>query len=110
MGADIGGIDIAHRVSRNTGCRSARSDSAEVARIRYESEQRPIDSTADHDAAQFARLNSRRRVASGRLVAERCADIDLIIRADGDRAWLAKLMPSKLYTRRGRRRIRKLTQ
>jgi hypothetical protein len=27
MGADIGGIDIAHRVSRNTGRRSTRPDS-----------------------------------------------------------------------------------
>src|SRR5215510_14347286 len=58
MGADIGGIDIAHRISRNTGCRSARSDSTEVARIRNESEQRPIDGIADHDAAQLARLRS----------------------------------------------------
>jgi hypothetical protein len=50
--------------------------------------------TADHDAAKFPRLNSRRRVASGRLVAERSADIDLIIRADGNRARLPKLTPS----------------
>src|SRR5262245_6729535 len=93
MGADIGGIDIAHRVRRNTGCRCARSHSTEVARIRYESKQRPIDGTADHDAAQFARLHSRGRVASGRFVAERDADINLVIRADEDRAWLAELMP-----------------
>jgi hypothetical protein len=33
VGADIGGIDIAHRVSRNTGRRSAGSHSAEVGRI-----------------------------------------------------------------------------
>src|SRR5262249_25849709 len=63
--------------------------------IRYESEQRPIDGTADHDAAQFARLHLRRRVASGRLVAERDADINLVIRADEDRAWLAELMPGR---------------
>src|SRR5215510_12605225 len=94
MGADIGGIDIAHRVRRNTGCRCARSHSTEVARIRYESKQRPIDCTADHDAAQFARLHSRGRVASGRFVAERDADINLVIRADEDRAWLAELLPS----------------
>ena len=33
VGADIGGIDIAHRVSRNTGRRSAGSHGAEVGRI-----------------------------------------------------------------------------
>jgi hypothetical protein len=33
--------------------------STEVGRIRYESEQRPLDCTADHDAAQFAQLRSR---------------------------------------------------
>ena len=95
MGADIGGIDIAHRVSRNTGRRSAGSHGRKVARIRYESEQRSVDGAADHDAAEFAWLNSRRSIASGRLVAERSADIDLIIRADRDRAWLAELMPSR---------------
>src|SRR5262245_37633129 len=94
MRADIGGIDIAHRIGRDTGCRSAGSDSTEVARIRYESEQRPIDGVADHDAAQFAGLRSRRRVASGRLVAKRGADINLVVRTDEHRAWLAKLMPS----------------
>src|SRR5215467_9977599 len=93
MGADIGGIDIAHRVSRNTSRRSTRPYSTEVARIRYEREQRPIDGTADHDAAQFSRLHSRRRVASGRLVAECDADINLVIRSDENRAWLAKLIP-----------------
>src|SRR5258708_3372006 len=93
MGADIGGIDIAHCVSRNTGRRSPRPDSTEVARIRYEREQRPIDGTADHDAAQFSRLHSRRRVASGRLVPERDTDINLVIRSDENRAWLAKLIP-----------------
>jgi len=93
MGADIGGIDIAHCVSRNTGRRSTRPDSTEVARIRYEREQRPIDGTADHDAAQFSRLHSRRRVASGRLVPERDTDINLVIRSDENRAWLAKLIP-----------------
>src|SRR5262245_37756398 len=105
MRADIGGIDVAHRVSCDAGCRSARSDSTEVARIRYESEQRPIDGTADHDAAQFARLHLRRRVASGRLVAERDADINLVIRADEDRAWLAELKIGRASCReRGRRR------
>src|SRR5437588_6396673 len=81
MGADIGGIDVAHRVSRNTGCRSARSHSTEVARIWNECEQRPIDGIADHDAALFTRLHLRRSVASGRLVAQRDADINLVIRA-----------------------------
>ena len=84
MGADIGGIDIAHRVSRNTGRRSAGCDGREVGRIGYESEQRSVDGIADHDAAQLARLHSRRGVTSGRLVAERDADINLVIRADED--------------------------
>ena len=70
MAADIDGIDIARRIRRNTGCRCASSHSSEVARIRYESKQRPIDGTADHDAAQFARLHSRGRVVSGRFIAE----------------------------------------
>src|ERR1700704_6837503 len=78
VGADIGGIDIAHRVSRNTGRRSAGPHGIEVGRIRYESEQRSVDGTADHDAAQFAGLRSRRSVASGRLVAERGADVKLV--------------------------------
>jgi hypothetical protein len=43
MGTDIGRVDIAHCVSRNTGCRSARSHHTEVARIRDESEQRAIN-------------------------------------------------------------------
>jgi hypothetical protein len=94
VGADIGGIDIAHRVSRNTGSRSAGPHGIEVGRIRYESEQRSVDGTTDHDAAQFARLRSRRSVASGRLIAECSADIKPVIRADEDRARLAKLMPS----------------
>ena len=94
VGADIGGIDIAHCVSHNTGRRSAGSDGTKVARIRYESEQRSVDGAADHDAAQFARLRLRRSIASGHLVSERGADIKPVIRADKDRAWLAKLMPS----------------
>jgi len=94
MGTDIGRVDIAHCVSRNSGCRSARSHRTEVARIRDESEQRAINGIADHDAALFTRLHLRRSVASGRLVAQRDADINLVIRANEDRAWLAKLMPS----------------
>jgi hypothetical protein len=93
MGADIGGINIAHRVRRNTGCRRARSYCAEVARIRDEREQRSVGGIADHDAAHFTRLHPRRSIASGRPVAQRDADIDLVIRADEDRAWLTKLMP-----------------
>jgi hypothetical protein len=84
VGADIGCIDIAHRVSRNTGRRRAGSHGTEIARIRYESAQRSVNGTADHDAAQFARLRSRCCVASGRLVAERSADIKRVIRADED--------------------------
>src|SRR3977135_1328327 len=94
MGADIGGIEVAPRVRRNSGCLSARSNSTEVARIWKECEQRPIDGIADHDAALFTRLHLRRSVASGRLVAQRDADINLVIKANEDRAWLAKLMPS----------------
>src|SRR3954451_11689023 len=81
MGANIGGIDVAHRVSRNTGCRSARSHSTEVARIWNEREQRPIDGIADHDATPLTGLHLRRSVSSGRLVAQRNADINLVIRA-----------------------------
>ena len=95
MGTDIGGIDIAHRVSRNTGCRSARPHRTEVARIRYESQQRPIDGIADHDAALFTRLHLRRSIASGRLVPQRDANINLVIRANENRAWLAELMPGR---------------
>jgi hypothetical protein len=94
VGANIGGIDVAHRVSRDTGRRSARSHGTEVGRIRYESEQQSVDGTTDDDAAQFTRLRSRRSVSSGRLVAERGADIKLVIRADEDRAWLPELLPS----------------
>ena len=61
LGAYIGGIDIAKRVCGVTGGRSTGSDSAEVARIKYEREQRPINGIADHDAARFARLHLRLR-------------------------------------------------
>ena len=95
MGTNIGRVDIAHCVSRNAGCRSARPHRTEVARIRDESEQRAINGITDHDAALFTRLHLRRSVASGRLVAQRDADINLVIRANEDRAWLAKLMPGR---------------
>jgi hypothetical protein len=81
MGTDIGSVDIPHCVSGNTGCRSAGSHRTEVARIRDESEQRAINGIADHDAALFTRLHLRRSVASGSLVAQRDADINLVIRA-----------------------------
>src|SRR3984893_1086866 len=94
MGADIGGIDVTHGVSRDPRCGSAAIDSVQIGRIGNKGAQRTVDGCADHDAAQLARLRPCRVVATRRPVAERGADIKRIVRPDKDRAWLAELMPS----------------
>src|ERR1700730_1213602 len=93
MGADIGGIDVTHGISRDPRCRSAAVDSVQIGRIGNKGAQRTVNGAADHDAAQLARLRSRRLVATCRLISERGSDITRIVRSDKDRAWLAKLMP-----------------
>jgi hypothetical protein len=93
MGADIGGIDVTHGVSRDPRCRSAAVDSVQIGWIGNKGAQRTVNGAADDDAAQLAGLRSRRLVATCRLVSERGADIKRIVRPDIDRAWLAELMP-----------------
>src|SRR5260370_17561630 len=93
MGADIGGIDVTHGISRDPRCRSPAVDSVQIGRIGNKGAQRSVNGAADHDAAQLARLRSRRLVATCRLISERGADVKRIVRPDKDRAWLAKLMP-----------------
>src|ERR1700674_4589716 len=93
MCADIGGVNVTHRVSRDPRCRSAAVDRVQIGRIGNKRAQRTVNGTADHDAAQLARLRSRRVVATCRLISERGADIKRIVRPDKDRAWLAELMP-----------------
>src|ERR1700730_15674810 len=94
MGADIGGIDVTHGISRDPRCRSAAVDSVQIGRIGNKGAQRTVNGAADHDAGQLARLRSRRLVATCRLISERGADIKRIVRSDKDRAWLAKSRPA----------------
>src|SRR5713226_6739542 len=93
MGADIGSIDVTHGIGRDPRCRGAAVDSVQIGRIGNKGAQRTVNGAADHDAAQLARLRSRRLVAACRLIPECGADINRIVRPDRDRAWLAELMP-----------------
>src|SRR5712671_6473018 len=77
MGADIGGIDVTHGISRDPRCRGAAVDSAQIGRIGNKGAQRTVDGAADHNAALLARLRSRRLVATCRLISERGADISV---------------------------------
>src|SRR5258705_13390022 len=71
MGADIGGIDVTHSISRDSRCRSAAVDSVQIGRIGNKGAQRTVNGAADHDAAQLARLRSRRLVAGATPLARR---------------------------------------
>src|SRR5258706_16250514 len=82
MGADIGGIDVTHGISRDPRCRSAGVDSVQIGRIGNKSAQRTVNDAADHDAAPLPKIRSGRIVATCQLISEGGTHNKRMVRAD----------------------------